>query len=243
MFAALDPFALALFVTATFAASLVAGLAGFAFGVAAAIWLHVLTPARTTILIAAYAILIRSYSTWKLRHAVKIERLWPFLVGGALGIPLGAELLLWVPADPFRAGVGIFIVLFCVHGLAKPNWTVGAWGGRAADGGTGFLVGVLGAATGFGTIPPALWSSARGWPKDERRAVFQPVAVCVFLMVLLWFGGIGGIDDATILLFPIGIPAVMAGNWLGLKWYSRLSESAFRRVGLVLVALSGLALH
>ena len=243
MFAALDPMALALFVTATFAAALVAGLAGFAFGLAAAaIWLHVLTPAQTAILIAAYALLIQGYSTWKLRHALKPERLWPFLVGGALGVPLGADILRWVPADPFRAGVGIFIVLFCVHGLVKPNWTVGAWGGRVADGGAGFLGDVLGGATGLGAIVQALWCAARGWPKDEQRAVFQPVAVGVFLMTLLWFGGLGSIDGATALLFLAGIPAVMAGNWLGMKWYARLGETAFRRVVLWLVGLSGLAL-
>src|SRR3970282_1374245 len=156
--AALDPVALALFVTATFAAALVAGLAGFAFGlVAAAIWLHVLTPAQTAILIAAYALLIQSYATWKLRRALSVARLWPFLAGGAVGVPLGAELLRWVPADPLPAG-----------------------------GGVGFLGGTLGAATGFGAILQALWCAARGWPKDEQRAVFQPVAVGVFLMTLLW---------------------------------------------------------
>ena len=244
MFAsALDPVALALFVTATFAAALVAGLAGFAFGlVAAAIWLHVLTPAQTAILIAAYALLIQSYATWKLRRALSVARLWPFLAGGAVGVPLGAELLRWVPADPLRAGVGIFIVLFSVHALAKPNWTVGAWGGRAADGGVGFLGGILGAATGFGAILQALWCAARGWPKDEQRAVFQPVAVGVFLMTLLWLGGFGVIDGATVALFLTGIPAVLAGTWLGLKWYARLGESGFRRVVLGLLTLSGLVL-
>ena len=243
MFAALDPFALALFVTATFAAALVAGLAGFAFGlVAAAVWLHVLTPTQTAILIAAYALSIQGYSTWKLRRAVRGERLWPFLAGGAIGVPLGAEILRLVPADPFRDGVGLFIVLYCLYGFARPNWTVGAWGGRAADGGVGILGGVLGAATGLGAIVQAMWCAARGWPKDEQRAVFQPVAVSVFLMTLLWLGGLGAIDAETALLFLIGIPAVLAGTWLGLKWYARLGETGFRRVVLGLLLLSGLAL-
>jgi hypothetical protein len=230
-------------VAATFAAALVAGLAGFAFGlVAAAIWLHILTPVQTAVLIAANAILIQSYSTWKLRRAFSVARVWPFLAGGALGVPLGAELLRWVPADPIRSGVGAFIVLFCVHALAKPNWTVGAWGGRAADGGAGFLGGVLGGATGLGAIVQALWCAARGWPKDEQRAVFQPVAVGVFLMTLFWLGGFGAIDSATLALFLAGIPAVAAGTWLGLKWYARLGESGFRRVVLWLLLLSGVAL-
>lgn len=238
-----DPVVWTLFVVSTFAGALVAGLAGFAFGlIAAAIWLHILTPAQTVTLIAAYAVMIQGYSTWKLRHALRPRRLWPFLLGGALGIPLGAEILRDVPADPLRAGVGVFIVLYCVQALARPKWSVGAWGGRAADGGVGFLGGVLGGATGLGAILQALWCAARGWPKDEQRATFQPVALGTFLMTLLWFGGIGVIDEATVWLFAAGVPAMAAGNWLGLKWYARLGETEFRRVVLGLVLLSGLAL-
>lgn len=244
MLAALpDPVVLTLFVVSTFAAALVAGLAGFAFGlVAAAIWLHILTPAQTVILIAGNALLIQGYSTWKLRHALRPRRLWPFLAGGALGIPVGAEILRAVPADWLRDGVGAFIALYCLYALARPKWSVGDWGGRAADGGAGFLGGALGAATGLGAIVQALWCAARGWPKDEQRAVFQPVAVGVFLMTLGWFGGIGVIDETTVLLFLAGIPSVLAGNRLGLKWYARLGETEFRRVVLGLVLLSGLAL-
>jgi uncharacterized membrane protein YfcA len=238
-----DPVVVTLFVAATFAAALVAGLAGFAFGlIAAAIWLHILAPVQTAILIAAYALLIQGYSTWKLRHALRPRRLWPFLAGGALGVPFGAEILRAVPPDWIRDGVGALIVLYCLYALAKPDWSIGEWGGRAADGGVGFLGGALGAATGLGAIVQALWCSARGWPKDEQRAVFQPVAVGVFLMTLLWLGGIGVIDAATALLFLAGIPAVLAGNWLGHKWYARLGESAFRRVVLGLLLVSGLAL-
>ena len=39
---------LAIYLTATFAAALVTGVAGFAFGlVAAAVWLHIITPMQT----------------------------------------------------------------------------------------------------------------------------------------------------------------------------------------------------
>src|ERR1700741_4404589 len=88
---------LALFVGATFAAALVAGVAGFAFGlVAAAIWLHVLTPLQTTTLIVAFGLIVQGYSVWKLRRALNFERLLPFLIGGAFGLPAGVALLRWV---------------------------------------------------------------------------------------------------------------------------------------------------
>ncbi|MBM3565147.1 MAG: sulfite exporter TauE/SafE family protein [Alphaproteobacteria bacterium] len=237
------PFDLILFLAITFAAALVAGLAGFAFGlIAAAIWLHILSPVQVTILIAAYALLIQGYSTWKLRHAVRISRLWPFLAGGAVGVPIGGELLRWASAGDIRSAVGMFMVLFCLYSLARPKWAVPSWSGRAADGGIGIAGGIVGGATGLGGILPTLWCAARGWPKDEQRAVFQPVAVGMFVMTLLWLGGRAAVDTDTARLFLIGLPAVIAGTWFGLKWYARLGESAFRRVVLGLLLVSGLAL-
>src|SRR5512132_2734549 len=76
----------AIFLFATFVAALVAGLAGFAFGlVAAAVWLHILTPLQTASLIIAFGLIVQGVSVWKLRHALQWHQLWPFLVGATLG--------------------------------------------------------------------------------------------------------------------------------------------------------------
>src|SRR5262252_547045 len=70
---------LLLFVAAGFAASMITGLAGFAFGIiVAGPWMHVLAPSQTTSLIVAYGLLIQGYSVWKLRAAIKFGRLLPF---------------------------------------------------------------------------------------------------------------------------------------------------------------------
>jgi uncharacterized membrane protein YfcA len=93
-------FDLAFFLLATFAAALVAGLAGFAFGlVAAAVWLHILTPVQTATLIIAFGLIVQGVAVWKLRRSLQWNRLWPFLVGGLLGVPLGVALLGWANPD------------------------------------------------------------------------------------------------------------------------------------------------
>ena len=62
---------LALFLLATFAGALVAGLSGFAFGlVAASIWLYILTPLQTATLIIAFGLIVQGYAVWKLRRAL-----------------------------------------------------------------------------------------------------------------------------------------------------------------------------
>jgi uncharacterized membrane protein YfcA len=234
---------LALFVAATFAAALVAGMAGFAFGlVAAAVWLHVLTPLQTTTLIVAFGLIVQGYAVWKLRHALNFKRLLPFLIGGVIGLLVGVELLRWTPAGYLRIAVGVLLVLFSVYSLARPQLRRITTGGRLADGGVGVLSGILGGTTGFGGILPTIWSGVRGWPKDEQRAVFQPTGVAIFLGTALCLGGTGSVTSDTVRLFLIGLPALLAGSWLGLRLYGRLDEAGFRKVVLLLLLASGAAL-
>ena len=85
---------LPLFLLATFAGALVAGLSGFAFGlVVSAIWLYILTPLQTATLIIAFGLIVQGYSVWKLRGTLDWRRLWPFVAGAALGVPFGVGIL------------------------------------------------------------------------------------------------------------------------------------------------------
>src|SRR5262250_12576 len=111
----LQPLDLAFFSAGAFAAAFVTGLAGFAFGIiAAAIWLHFLPPAQVTPLITAFALIVQGVSVWKLRQAVKLARLVPFVVGSAVGVPLGAALLQWAPASQMRMAIGGVLIAFAL---------------------------------------------------------------------------------------------------------------------------------
>jgi uncharacterized membrane protein YfcA len=233
---------LIVFFLATFLGALVAGVAGFAFGlIASAIWLHVITPAQSAALIAAYAILIQGATLWKLRHAVQVLRLVPFVVGGAIGIPLGTAALNWASAAQMRAFIGAALILFSIYSLMRPKLPA-VGGGRIADGVVGVLSGLLGGSTGLAGVPVIVWSSLRGWSKDEQRALFQPVVLSVFAMTLLWFGGTGTVTPDTLRLFVVGLPAVLIGTWLGFRLYGKLNEALFRVVVLVLLFISGATL-
>jgi uncharacterized membrane protein YfcA len=234
---------LALFVAATFAASFVAGLAGFAFGiVAAAVWLHFLPPAQAAALIIGFGLIVQGMAVWKLRKAIKLARLWPFLIGGAIGVPIGGEILRWASPASLRLGIGIILVAFGAYNLIRPKLPSAAGVGRFTDGGIGILNGALGGATGLAGIVLTIWCSVRDWPPPEQRAVFQPAGVFVFLMTALWLGGTGTIGKDTLGLFLIGLPALGVGTWAGLKLFGKLDETGFRRVVMSLLLLSGLSL-
>ncbi|HEX2633707.1 MAG TPA: sulfite exporter TauE/SafE family protein [Bradyrhizobium sp.] len=232
-----------IFLVATFAGALVAGLSGFAFGlIAASIWLYILDPLQTASLIMAFGLIVQGYSVYKLRSAVNWKKLWPFVLGAALGVPFGVAILSWANPAHVRAGVGAFLILYSLYALFRPAIAPIKAGGAMADAGVGFLNGVLGGMTGLAGILVTLWCGLRGWPKDVQRAVFQPVAVAIFLMSAVWIGASGAVTPDTVKLFMLGLPALLAGTWLGLKLFGRLDEAAFRKVVLALLLGSGAVL-
>src|SRR2546423_12528310 len=107
---------LPLFLLATFAGALVAGLSGFAFGlVAASIWLFILTPLQTATLIVGFGLIVQGYSVWKLRHALDWRKLWPFIAGAAIGVPLGISILGYANPAHVRAGIGVLLILYSLY--------------------------------------------------------------------------------------------------------------------------------
>jgi hypothetical protein len=82
----------------------------------------------------------------------------------------------------------------------------------------------------------------RGWTKDEQRAVFQPVILTGMMMIAASLSVAGAITVDTLKLYALGLPALLAGLWLGFKCYGKLDEATFRKVVLVLLLCSGTAL-
>ncbi|MDP1581910.1 MAG: sulfite exporter TauE/SafE family protein [Bradyrhizobium sp.] len=233
----------ALFLLATFAGAIVAGLSGFAFGlVAASVWLYILTPLQTATLIIAFGLIVQGYAVWKLRRALDWTKLWPFVLGAALGVPVGVFILTWASPAHVRIGVGVLLILYSLYALFRPAIPPIRAASPVLDAGVGFLNGVLGGMTGLAGILVTIWCGLRGWPKDVQRAVFQPVAVAIFLMSALWIGAKGAITPDVIQLFLVGLPALLAGTWLGLRLFGLLDEAAFRKVVLVLLLASGAVL-
>jgi uncharacterized protein len=237
------PIELPLFLLATFAGAVVAGLSGFAFGlIAASLWLYILTPLQSATLIVAFGLVVQGYSVWKLRHALDWLKLWPFVAGAALGVPAGITLLTWSDPRSVRIAVGVFLVLYSVYAFFRPALKPASVGGIGVDAAVGFANGMLAGLTGLAGILVTIWTGLRGWSKDVQRAVFQPVAVAIFLMTAAWLGANGTFETETIKLFVLGLPMVVVGTWLGLKLFGRVNEMTFRRIVLALLFASGVAL-
>lgn len=238
----MDGAVLGLFLIAAFAGGFASGLAGFAMGfVVSGIWLHILTPVQTTTLVVGYGLLTQGYGVWKLRHALAWPALSPFIVGGTIGVPIGTVLLTYVNPAYLRSGVGLLLVIHGVYGLAQPALRK-VPDKLSADVGIGFANGVLAGLTGLPGFIITVWCQLRGWSKDAQRAVFQPTMLAAIVVNVVTLSLAGAVTAYTLQLYLLGLPAMVAGLWVGFKLYGKLDDAAFRKLILALLLISGLAL-
>ena len=238
----MDGVVLGVFLASVFFGGIVTGLAGFAMGlVVSGFWLHILTPVQTAALIVGYGLLVQSYGLWRLRHALRWRAVAPFILGGAVGIPVGAALLTTLNPDYMRIGVGVLLIVYSTYALARPHLKP-MHAGFAVETGVGVVNGVLAGMTGLAGPIITIWCQLRGWPKDTQRAIFQPVILAAFAMTAVSLAFTGAVTIDLVRLYLYGLPALAAGLWLGIKLYGRLDDAAFRNVILVLLFLSGLTL-
>jgi uncharacterized membrane protein YfcA len=238
----MDGIGLGLFLSAAFIGGLASGLAGFAMGfVVSGIWLHIITPIQTVMLIVGYGLVTQGYGVWKLRHALDWRKVAPFIVGGAIGVPIGTMLLTSINPAYLRTGVGVLLVLYSVYGLARPAFRP-IQAGISADVGVGFFNGLLAGLTGLPGLIVTIWCQFRAWPKDVQRTIFQPVMLAAMVINAISLSVAGVVTEETVKLFLLGLPFLLAGLWSGFKLYGKLDDAAFRKAVLMLLLMAGLSL-
>ncbi len=219
-----------------------AGGAGFAFGLAASsIWLHRIDPVHSTILISACGVLLHLTTIWPQRRHIEIGKLWPFVVGGIVGIPIGVRLLIFTDAGLMKTVLGVFLLVFGTYALLAPKLPVVRIGGRVVDGSIGFIGGILAGIGGYSGVLPTIWTQLRGWPKETARAVYQPYVIiiqAITLVGLVWVT----LDRAGVIMFLAVLPPVFLGTWIGWRLYGKLNDLRFRQGLAVLLIASGATL-
>ena len=150
-------------------------------------------------------------------------------------------LLTYIDPAYMRIGVGVLLVFFSIYGLTQPKFTP-VPAGAPADGGIGFVNGVLCGLTGLPGLIITIWCQLRGWTKDVQRAIFQPVMLGAIVVTAISVSVTGVITADIVRLYVLGLPALLAGLWTGFKLYGKLDDATFRKVILVMLFFSGVAL-
>ncbi|MGC7403952.1 sulfite exporter TauE/SafE family protein [Pandoraea pneumonica] len=224
-------------------AGFVQGLSGFAFGlVALSFWAWSLPPTLAGPLVAFCSLIGQILGLRAVRRSVPLDRLAPFVICGLVGVPVGVWILRYLDPVWFRAGIGAILVVYCTILLLSAHLPRITHGGRAADGVVGFIGGLMGGIGGLVGVVPTLWCTLRGWDKDLQRAVMQLFFIAMHTLTMIMYTVHGVITAKTLHLFAIAVPSMILPTLAGAWAYKFLSDHAFRRMVLALLACSGVTL-
>jgi uncharacterized membrane protein YfcA len=225
------------------AAGFAQGLSGFAFAmISMSFWAWVLEPQTAAVLCVVCSLIGQVLTLPSVKAGFSFQRIWPFVAGGVVGVPLGAWILPLVDQSVFRVILGTFLTLWASAML----FSGGQWKlkiqNTGLDGGVGVIGGVLGGLGGLAGAIPTLWCSLKAWDKAQQRAVIQlfNLSMHIFTLAAYVLGGLITAEASRWLL--VALPAMLIPSFIGNRLYTKISDQAFRRLVLVLLLTSGVVL-
>src|SRR3954470_7797624 len=102
-----------LLIIGALAGGFVSGLAGFGTGlIALGIWLYVVPPSVAVPLVLICSVVAQTSTLPSIWKTIDFRLVWPFLIGGLAGVPLGT--LMIAHADPklFKLTIGVLLLVF-----------------------------------------------------------------------------------------------------------------------------------
>ncbi len=234
---------IAIVVAGALAAGFVNGLSGTGYAlVALGFWLQAMSPLTAAPLTALCGVAGHVQSLPTIWKGVRWPRLWPMLVAGIVGVPIGTMLLEHVRPNPLKIGVGVLLIFYSAWMAFVRRPPIITGGGRAADAAVGFTGGVLGGMASLSGPAPAIWAQLRGFGKNEQRGVNQPFNMSILLLALISAGIAGFLDRTFFIWAAIAVPTTLIGARIGLALYGRVNDTQFNRIILGLLILSGATL-
>ncbi len=238
---------LAFILAGALAGGFVNGLTGFGNALTGLpLWLQVVEPLVAAQLASACSVVGHASTISTVWGAVSWRRLAPMLVAGLVGIPLGTWVLPLISLGVFKLWLGVLLVAYCAFMLFAAGWARLAAGRpgteRRVEAVVGFAGGVLGGLAGLSGVLPTIWASLKGWPKDERRVIFQVFNFTLLTAMLVTSVVQGLVGGRVIIAFLVATPATLLGAWLGNRLYKRLDDLRFDRIVHSVLLISGLGL-
>ena len=230
------------FILGAIVAGFIQGLTGFAFAlVAMSFWVWVLEPqlaAPLVVFASLWSHIISISSEKKSLHFNKML-IFPYLLAGLIGVPIGTWLLDQINPLTFKIILGLFLIIWSPLMLFQPKFSIIENSGKLADSCIGFFGGILGGLGGFSGSVPSAWVMLKNISKDQQRYIMRHFnfAIQVFtLLAYLWQGNIKltHIPYMAVLLISVSIPAIF-----GARLFYKVSEKQFKHIVLSLLFTSG----
>lgn len=236
----LDPTALLLLVLAIVLGAFVRGFAGFG---AALIFMPlastVIEPRLAVAMIWVFDAPSAAFLVYRVRHLVRWREIALLAAGAALGLPIGATLLVRLDDTLLRWLICASILV--ATGLLASNWRWRGPTGRATTLATGLVSGLFGGSTSLAGPPVVLF-----WLGQHGEAALARAGIVGFFAAMTVMSGItftlsGILDRETIAAGLPLMPLYLVAIWLGARLFARRPSRHYRTVAFTICALAALA--
>ena len=221
-----------------FIAAVVRGYSGFGFAMIGVAGISLTAPpdvAVPTVLILE--VLVGLLLLPPVIRQIEWRPVLTLLAGAILLTPIGALVLIRIPADVARIGIAVVIALAAILLLrARGTRPVP---GDAATVGVGGIAGLLNGAFGISGPPIALFFLGTERGAHVSRASMMACFLALDLVAVASFGVGGLIDRDVVVTVLFCLPALAIGSWIGHRLFHGSDTSKFRtRVLWILLVLA-----
>lgn len=236
---------LVLFTLVLCAALLVQSFAGFAGGLIAIPLLSLfLSPSDAVPAYNMVTLVVNLLLVYECRKSIQWHRMRGVLVGGLIGVPIGAYCLKHLPLQWIGVAICTVTMVFAVTIML--NVKVALNGRRHTQLGVGLLSGVLGGSISESGPPVVMYALSQGWNKDAFRSTLLGYFTCLGLMANACYWMYGMVSNQSLLCLAMAVVPAIAVALFGVRLKNFVSEEVFRRAVLcivVCVSLIGLVRH
>ena len=239
----IDPWLAIQIVGGALVAGFIQGISGFAFSlIATSLWAWTIEPQLVVPTVIFGSLLGQLISIQSVRQNIRPARVGPFLLGGSIGVPIGAALLPLIDVDVFRLVVGSVLVAYSSIVLLGARLPDVGRAGRGGDFALSIVAGTMGGASALSGPPVTLWCAMRGWDKDDQRATYQTFFIVTHTLTMAIYVVSGVLTWHSVSLFGLVGPPILLSSWIGSRWYRGMSGATFTRVLFLVLLVSGLTL-
>lgn len=172
------------------------------------------------------------------RHGLDKKLILIFGVPSVILTILGALLVNYTPQDVLKLVLGLFLLIFSIASIVKPNFKFKSSRKNAIVGGclSGFLAGLI----GTGGALRGAFLTAFNLKKEIYIATAAAIALAVDITRIPIYFGSGFLESRFYVYLPLLFIIAIAGSYTGKKIVYRIPQSAFRRFVLVTIAIISL---
>jgi uncharacterized protein len=202
------------------------GVTGFGFGLLAIPLLSLFIDIKTAVpLCSLLGIVITAFLSLRLRKHIDRRKILPLLLGCIPGVAAGTLMLKKTPTELLSVLMGVMLIAYALYRLTSrqqprsinPRWAYVA----------GFFTGAVSSAFSAGGPPTIIYTTLRGWDKDEIKATLSGFFLSGGLMVITAHALSGLTTGLVLHYFLLSVPVVTVGVHIGSLLYERVDTGAY----------------